>query len=452
MRKSSLLLSLILLPYSVSQAALGDDINRILTDFFGSGQTPEEAQTQVPELDIPEVELVENPDDEDLALIREEIFLEEAAIEELEVEIRKRELELWEVNRTWSSVENQLFLLDSQIGINQEKVDNYAEQEKEWKADLEKLSRQRSEMKARIRVAQREYEKDQQRAFVRNEHFGSGDSVSVLKWLFSDRTVAEILEEQRQERFRTLSQQEDLTSLKSLNEGLEASEKQTAILFARLNKLKTQILREKANLGAFAQARARLLDRTLEDKASLESALARDRASRTQSSIYLQNLRQSLKETQTAIENGEKVVVVDEDPEALFVSPLPFELKVTAQFRDAAYLEEFGIAHDGVDFFAPQSSELLAIADGVVEKIGENQYGYSFIILKHAHGFYSVYGHISEALVSEGDSVVQGENIALSGGTPGTKGAGYFTTGPHLHLELFKDGNYVNPLHYLPIK
>ena len=451
MRKFLVLLFLWLLPYSVSQATLGDDINRILGDFFGSGQSPEVETDIQPVLDIPDIEPIINPEPQDLELIKESIFIEEEAIQALDSDIRKRESELWEVDQAWHSVENQLFLLDSQIGLNQEKVDNYAQQEKSWKIDLEKLSRQRSEMQARIRVAQQEYEQDQQRTFIRNEHFGSGDNISVLRWLLSDKTVAEILEVQRRERFKTLSQQEGLILLKNLNEELEASEKQTALLFARLSKLKTQILREKANLQSFAQARARLLDRTLEDKASLESALARDRVSRTQSHIYLQNLRQSLKETQTAIENGE-IAVVDEEPKALFISPLPFELKVTAEFRDQAYLKEFGIPHDGVDFFAPQSSKLLAIADGIVEKIGENEYGYSFVILKHANGFYSVYGHISEALVSEGDSVIQGENIALSGGTPGTKGAGYFTTGPHLHLELFKDGNYINPLHYLPIK
>jgi murein DD-endopeptidase MepM/ murein hydrolase activator NlpD len=87
----------------------------------------------------------------------------------------------------------------------------------------------------------------------------------------------------------------------------------------------------------------------------------------------------------------------------------------------------------------------------VVYKTKDNGYGYSYVILAHANGYSTVYGHVSEILVEEGDQIVQGQILGLSGGMPGTKGAGYMTTGPHLHFELLKDGSHIDPLNYLPL-
>ncbi|HLG25309.1 MAG TPA: M23 family metallopeptidase, partial [Candidatus Gracilibacteria bacterium] len=75
----------------------------------------------------------------------------------------------------------------------------------------------------------------------------------------------------------------------------------------------------------------------------------------------------------------------------------------------------------------------------------------SYIILAHAGGFMTVYGHVSELRVEAGEKVFAGQTIGLTGGTPGTKGAGVMTTGAHLHFEVMKGGKYVDPLDYLPL-
>jgi hypothetical protein len=83
--------------------------------------------------------------------------------------------------------------------------------------------------------------------------------------------------------------------------------------------------------------------------------------------------------------------------------------------------------------------------------VRDNGYGYSYLILAHAGGFMTVYGHVSEFRVAEGEKVFAGQIVALSGATPGTKGAGLMTTGAHLHFEVLKGGKYVDPLDYLPL-
>jgi len=129
--------------------------------------------------------------------------------------------------------------------------------------------------------------------------------------------------------------------------------------------------------------------------------------------------------------------------------PMEPTLGISAGFEDAQYEEIFGMPHKAIDIPAEQRTEVLAAADGVVEDITDNGYGYNSVTLRHNGGATS-YGHVEEFLVEEGDTVRQGEPIALSGGRPGTKGAGHVTTGSHLHFEVIIEGERVDPLGYLP--
>lgn len=132
-----------------------------------------------------------------------------------------------------------------------------------------------------------------------------------------------------------------------------------------------------------------------------------------------------------------------------FVYPLLENLGLTTMFQDASY--PFAFDHMGVDLRAAQGSTVIAVADGVVHRVSDkNDKGYNWITVDHGNGLVTIYGHISESLVVEGQPVKAGDTIATSGGMPGTPGAGSFTTGPHLHLEVWLNGKAIDPETYLP--
>jgi murein DD-endopeptidase MepM/ murein hydrolase activator NlpD len=94
--------------------------------------------------------------------------------------------------------------------------------------------------------------------------------------------------------------------------------------------------------------------------------------------------------------------------------------------------------HNGIDMAAPQGTPIRATMGGTVVSTGySNVYG-NFVLLNHGNGYQSMYGHMSKILVRKGNVVGQGTQIGLVGST------GY-STGPHLHFTLYKNGAVIDP-------
>jgi len=110
---------------------------------------------------------------------------------------------------------------------------------------------------------------------------------------------------------------------------------------------------------------------------------------------------------------------------------------ITSQFG-----QRWGRLHGGVDIGVSSGSTVMASSSGTVISAGWNgDYGYC-ILLQHPDGRQTRYAHLNKILVSAGESVSQGEKIALSGNTGRS-------TGPHLHFEMIINGTRVNPLDYV---
>ncbi len=129
----------------------------------------------------------------------------------------------------------------------------------------------------------------------------------------------------------------------------------------------------------------------------------------------------------------------------------PVEGVVSAGFLSQSYKQHYGVPHYGADLATPQGSPVQAAADGVVFTVRDGgAEGYSYVLVGHQGGFATLYGHLSEIVVQEGDDLFPGQLIGYSGGTPGSYGAGPMTSGPHLHFEVIKDGKHIDPLSVLP--
>ena len=100
--------------------------------------------------------------------------------------------------------------------------------------------------------------------------------------------------------------------------------------------------------------------------------------------------------------------------------------------------------HPGVDIAAGEGTPILAAADGVVTFAGSAGNAGLLVKIEHSDGLETQYMHNSEILVSNGDTVEQGQQIAREGATGNV-------TGSHLHFEIIRNGEKVNPLDELLI-
>lgn len=122
--------------------------------------------------------------------------------------------------------------------------------------------------------------------------------------------------------------------------------------------------------------------------------------------------------------------------------PLEF-ISITSQFSESRFhpILRTHSPHMGIDFAAPRGTPVRAVGDGIISQAGWNgPYGKT-VDIKHDSTYTSRYAHLHGFApgIRDGTKVIKGQIIGYVGSTGRT-------TGPHLHFELFKDQQYIDPL------
>lgn len=98
--------------------------------------------------------------------------------------------------------------------------------------------------------------------------------------------------------------------------------------------------------------------------------------------------------------------------------------------------------HAGIDFTAPTGTPIYATADGVIKSAEFNAGGYgNCVVINHGFGYETLYGHMSKIGCRNGQKVKRGDLIGYVGSTGKS-------TGPHVHYEVIKNGNKIDPINY----
>ncbi|MDP2385315.1 MAG: M23 family metallopeptidase [Bacteroidota bacterium] len=98
--------------------------------------------------------------------------------------------------------------------------------------------------------------------------------------------------------------------------------------------------------------------------------------------------------------------------------------------------------HPGMDFASPEGTPIYATGDGTVERADNTAQGYgNHVVLNHGYGYQTLYGHMSKIATQAGKVVKRGELIGYVGSTG-------LSTAPHVHYEVIKNGEKVNPINF----
>jgi len=149
--------------------------------------------------------------------------------------------------------------------------------------------------------------------------------------------------------------------------------------------------------------------------------------------VVVPQVQSAVSSIEVSLNTQKNVIIVDTSP-SIYQWPL----------RSFGISQLFSVVHPGMDLTDPFGTPVYPIGDGVVTWIKYIGYGYGFhALVTHPDGMMSLYAHMSKIYVHEGQEVTKTDkigNIGLTG----------WTTGSHLHFEVYQDQLPTNPLEVLP--
>lgn len=98
--------------------------------------------------------------------------------------------------------------------------------------------------------------------------------------------------------------------------------------------------------------------------------------------------------------------------------------------------------HPGMDFACPEGTPIYSTGDGIVERADNTAQGYgNHVVINHGYGYQTLYGHMSKIAATPGQKIRRGQIIGYVGSTG-------LSTAPHVHYEVIKNGEKVNPINF----
>jgi murein DD-endopeptidase MepM/ murein hydrolase activator NlpD len=403
-------------------------------------------------------------------------------------EIKSSENQLMNINSNMVDTQSKLVDTQDKVLTLQDQLDNLNQRIELTTSKIEDVTKQIAIKKSEIDQLVHQIElktvesANQKRLFLEylqviykkqndfNTLSADGTELNTLKLLLSDEKAGETLTALRYSEIFEDQGRQIIGKLSLMLEEEQTNQKILTIKKRTLMLMQKKLEDEKRELESEKEAKANLLEQTKGQELIFKELL--DASMRQQEEVLqeIDNLRKNMNFIMERIavlgtdfdpNNYLSLLTSDADasvysylstPEAKEFNPIwpvPPIRGISAYYLEQSYYSHFGFQHNAIDIRAYQSTPVHAASDGIVFKAKNNGYGYSYIILAHKSGFMSVYGHISEIMVTPGQIVKAGDVIGLSGGMPGTKGAGVYTTGPHLHFEIIKDGVHVDPMYFV---
>jgi murein DD-endopeptidase MepM/ murein hydrolase activator NlpD len=160
-------------------------------------------------------------------------------------------------------------------------------------------------------------------------------------------------------------------------------------------------------------------------------------------SIDVEALKREVTASMAAVEEINRYLAKEQDVYRASPSGWPASGRISSGFGMRVHPSD-GVRrmHTGLDITMPRGTPLHATADGVVSFADRSGASGNIVVIEHGQGLTTVYAHNSRNNVKAGQTVKRGEVIAYSGSTG-------VSTGPHVHYEVWRNGQSVNPEPYL---
>lgn len=304
---------------------------------------------------------------------------------------------------------------------------------KDYDLQLQLANKDLKKLEINLAQAQQNYYQKQS-ATVARLRFLQRQKITGFGWdiLLKSQNLNELLDRRRQVKLIYQADQQILTNLQAEAQRIQQQKAEIELQKNQIALLTQQLLAQKQQFQAQLTSQQQLIQRLKTDKQALEAAQAQLASDSRSIGILIQ--RQVAAANKTILPNG------------IFGTgqlTYPSEAEITSPFgwRTHPILGSSRF-HSGLDFGADYGEAIRAADNGVVIFAGwYGGYG-NAVVINHGKGITTLYGHTSKLFVTEGQSVQRGEVIADAGSTG-------LSTGPHLHFEVRKDGEPIDPMNFL---
>ncbi len=315
-------------------------------------------------------------------------------------------------------LQSNLASTESQITVHEDQL----------KAATTKLQ----QIETHLGQAQAAYQQRQEQTIARLRYLQRQQLHNPWATLLQSQTLEQLMQRRHQLKQVYAADRDVLTSLQQEREAINQQKFQAELQKNQIAMLKQQLLAQKSEFEAQSQTQSQLVTRLNTDRRALEAAesqLAED--SRRLGLMIQQRLA-----VRTIIPGVNRILGTGQ-------MSIPAQGPVTSHFgwRQHPILGTSRF-HAGTDFGAEHGSPIWAADAGVVIFSGwYGGYG-NTVVIDHGNGLTTLYAHASELFVAEGQPVQKGQVIAAVGSTG-------LSTGPHLHFEVHRQGEPMDPIAFL---
>lgn len=465
-----------LLSFFTAQAALSNEQKWMILDNFKDRQQELLFETNVGEFDSEDLKIFETSNKMNIFWsIANKIQYERGNLEDQSI------YELWKIISLQESIE----MIESDIENSSKNVNKINGKIIEVKKQIELNKKSLDLLRTKIETNRKTLLKYLQYIYKKSNNIYINDEFDNLKWiLLNDESVSDMVNDLYYKNIIQITWKELIEKHKRLvaemytkKLELERNEKDLKQL-RKLEVIDRKILTDKKEykerLLKVSQWKQALYEEFIDNKLELEKKVKlqafkqKARFEKIQKDLLWKygcrfvdvwsvdiselNLSDQCEELNKVLYAEERLQKSEVFEKNFFDWPVNPKVWISAFYKAPDYKSIFGSDHDAIDIAVSQGTPIKAPADWYVLYLNPpTTSDYSFMALKHANGYVTVFWHLSQIEVEPFDFVRRWQIIANSWGEYGSKWAGLMTTWPHLHFEIFQDEQPIDPLNVLDL-
>lgn len=377
--------------------------------------------------------------DDEIAELNNQIQQQKKQMDEINNRQKEYQQAINTKKRDQTSLKNQLAILEDKEAQTQLDIEK-------TNLNIDKTSLEIKKLELDILGVDREIEDDKEKIGNLLRLLYKQDQISSLEALLLNGSLAEFLNQAKYLENTNEKIRESLQELQRKKTDLEKSQIALGEKNQELLGLKKELEKKKESLAYEQESKVIILEETKSSEEEYQRLLAQAKKEQQQAEAEISSLEKSVRRKMSEKDRNQL-----EGGSTDIAWPTSGRY-ITTGFYDVEYPYRKIIGeHPAIDIRSPQGTTLRAAGDGYVARVKfDGTTAYAYIMIIHSNGLSTVYGHVSSVSVEQDQYVLQGDKIGTTGGAPRSIGAGAFTTGPHLHFEVRKNGIPVNPLDYLP--